>query len=82
MKTDESAKVHKVGDKYYLITEDKKMCVMNETTHYIFDQIKNGRTIDEIVNSMKKEYSEKPEKIRSDVEAVVMQMRTEGIVLE
>lgn len=82
MKTDESAKVHKVGDKYYLITEDKKMCVMNETTHYIFDQIKNGRTIDEIVSSMKKEYSEKPEKIRSDVEAVVMQMRTEGIVLE
>ena len=82
MKIIDSAKVHKVGDKYYLVTKDKKMCVMNETSHCIFSQIRNGLTTEEIIDSMIIEYSEDPIKIRLDVEAVIAQMRTAGIILD
>ncbi|MBQ7741119.1 MAG: PqqD family protein [Eubacterium sp.] len=77
----------KIGDKYLVVSTDKKnsgsfFIEMNETSGYIWDLIEKGLSKDEIAKALSEQYGIDYEKALTDTEKLIQSMSKADIFEE
>ncbi len=88
MKLKEGFVINEVGSKFIAVATGKSSDVLNgmvrfnETANFIFRQLMEETTEEQIVDAVLAEYDSSKEVVAADVHRIVMQLREEGLLDE